>query len=475
MKALTKIAAVGLVALLATAGGASAQVNLQNYVALGDSLTAGYASAGLAEFYQAHSYPAILARQFGMASFAQPTVSDPGIPAVLELTALNITSQGVSPVIVEKDGQGAPTNAQYAGIYNNLGIPGANTNDLLTKTGNIMNLATGQSTASTVFYDLVLRDGVNPAINQAIGAKGTFYTVWIGNNDVLGAVLSGVAVDGVTLTPVAAFTEEYQTLLGALHAGAPAARIMVGNIPDVLAIPFITTVKPYLVNPANGSHIPLIGTNGPLTENDYVTLGAAELIAKGIGIPAAAGGTGIPLPEGSIDAEGLHAGVVLRADEVALIRQRTTELNAVIAQTASAMGAVLFDVNALFNDIAAHGKIVGGVDLTAAFLTGGLFSYDGVHPQRLGYAVVANEMIKRMNQAFGSAVPEVNLNAYLNGTVAATSTGAAKTVFTLSAYRSLLKVMAPQVLTDTLEVRRPLRRNVELTREPVVRPMAIRH
>ena len=475
MKAIMKVAAVGLVVLLATAGGASAQVNLQKYVALGDSLTAGYASAGLAEYYQAHSYPAILAQQFGMASFAQPTVSDPGIPAVLKLTALNITSQGVSPVIVTTPGQGSPTNATYQGIYNNLGIPGANTSDLLTKTGNIMNLVNGTSTASTVFYDLVLRDGTNPAINQAIGAKGTFYTVWIGNNDVLGAVLSGIAMDGVTLTTVADFTQSYQTLLGALHSGAPAARIMVGNIPDVLAIPFITTIKPYLVNPANGSHIPLIGANGLLTENDYVTLGAAQLIAQGIGVPAAAGGTGQPLPEGTIDAEGLHAGVVLRADEVALIRQRTTELNAVIAQTASAMGAVLFDVNSLFNDIAAHGKIVGGVDLTAAFLTGGLFSYDGVHPQRLGYAVVANEMIKRMNLAFGSRVPEVDLNAYLNGTVAATSTGAAKTIFTLDAYRSLLKVMAPQVLTDSLAVRRPVRRTIQRSEEAPARSLALRH
>ena len=52
MKALMKIAAAGLIALVATASGASAQVNLQNYVALGDSLTAGYASAGLAQYYQ---------------------------------------------------------------------------------------------------------------------------------------------------------------------------------------------------------------------------------------------------------------------------------------------------------------------------------------------------------------------------------------------------------------------------------------
>ena len=475
MKALMKISALGLVVLLATALGASAQVNLQNYVAIGDSLTAGYSSGGLAQYYQAYSFPAILAQQFGMASFAQPTVSDPGIPAVLELSALNITSQGISPVIVQKSGQGQPTNATYPGIYNNLGIVGANTEELLTKTGDIMRLAAGQSTADTVYYDLVLRDGVNPAINQAIGAKGTFYTVWAGNDDVLGAVLSGVAMDGVTLTTVADFTQAYQTLLGGLRQHLPAAQIMVLNIPDVLDIPFITTVKPYLVNPVDGSHIPLIGQDGPLTENDYVSLGAAQLIAQGIGVPVAAGGTGLPLPEGSVDASGLHAGVVLRASEVAAIRERTAELNAVISQTANAMGAVVFDAHALLNRLSTQGITVGGVTLTPDFLTGGVFGYDGIHPQRLGYAVIANEIIKRMNQAYGSRVPQVDLRPYVEGTVTATSAGAAKTVFTLDAFRSLLKVFVPHALTDRLEVGRPLRRHMQRSEAPVARPMAIRH
>jgi len=52
---------------------------------------------------------------------------------------------------------------------------------------------------------------------QAIGAAPTFVTVWAGNNDVLGAALSGVALEGVTLTPAAQFQQEYTTLLGALR------------------------------------------------------------------------------------------------------------------------------------------------------------------------------------------------------------------------------------------------------------------
>ena len=75
-----------LVALLAAP--AMAQVDLSNYVALGDSLTAGFASGALMDFYQDRSYPAILAAQAEAAGFEQPLVSEPGLPPILELVHL---------------------------------------------------------------------------------------------------------------------------------------------------------------------------------------------------------------------------------------------------------------------------------------------------------------------------------------------------------------------------------------------------
>ncbi len=438
-----------LVIALAASGTALAQADFSKYVAVGDSLTAGFASGGLMVNYQRDSFPAILARQFGMTSFQQPTVSDPGIPSVMILQALRLTSQGVSPVIVPKSSStGAPTNATLQGPYHNLGIPGARVNDLLTKTGNIQRLASGQSTSATVMYDLILRDNTTTAIQQAIGAAGTFYTVWIGNNDVLGAVTTGVALDGVTLTPAATFQTQFTTLLGALKQNRPTAKILVANIPAVTAIPFLTTIKPYLINPATGGRIPLIGEQGLLTENDYLTLAASSLIAQGIGVPTAAGGTGLPLPEGSFDpATGtLTPGVILRAAEVAAIRARHAELNSIIASVASQFGAKVFDVNSLFASILAEGYVVGGVKLTASFLTGGLFSYDGVHLQNLGNAVLANEMIKVINAAFGTSVPEVNLRGYLMGAASATSVLAGTTQMSMAAWQNLLAVTVPELV-----------------------------
>ena len=456
MKTTSKLFAVALAAFL-VAGGAAAQVDLSRYVALGDSVTAGYASAGLAKAYQDTSFPALLAGQFGMSGFQQPMVSNPGIPAVLELKQLMVVNGQVVPVIAAKSGQGAPTNATLATPYNNLGIPGARVNDLLTKKGNIQNLITGQINPATLMYDLILRDNTTTAIQQAIGLQGTFYSVWAGSNDVLGAAVAGVAIDGVTLTPAALFQTQYTTLIGALRQNRPTAKLVVATIPDVTAIPFVTTVKPYIFTP-QGQKVYLLGEAGPLTDSDYVTLGASALIQQGYGIP----GTGKLLPEGSFNPATmtLTQGVILRLQEANAIRTRTNELNSIVRGVAASAGAPVVDMAEFFADIGAHGYDIGGVTLTTAFLTGGLFSYDGVHPQNLAHAIVANEFIEVINSAYGATVPLVNLRPFLIGGAATTSVLAAQVIFTPEAHRQLLATLLPDVQLANATPIRPVQRRL---------------
>ena len=47
--------------------------------------------------------------------------------------------------------------------------------------------------------------------------------------------------------------------------------------------------------------------------------------------------------------------------------------------------------------------------LTADYISGGLFSLDGVHPTNIGYAVVANKMIDVLNEKFDTDIQKVNL------------------------------------------------------------------
>jgi hypothetical protein len=238
-------------------------------------------------------------------------------------------------------------------------------------------------------------------------------TLWIGNNDVLGAALSGAAIEGVTLTPPAVFEAKYTQIMTALRATG--RTVVALNIPDVAAIPFTTTVPAILVNPTtrqpvvvNGSTVPLLGPRTtdscptapcPVPSGTLVTLGATSLLAQGFGIPVALGGTGQPLPDGSFSPPStLNMGVLLYPDEVALIRQRVLDLNARIDSIATANGATVVDIHAAFDDIVAHGYDVGGgIVLTKSFLTGGIFSADGFHPTNIGYAIVAKLILEHLN------------------------------------------------------------------------------
>lgn len=387
-----------LTGLLLVAAPALAQANFGKYVALGDSLTAGFLSGGLISGAQERSYPALLARQAGISDFQLPLASNPGIPALLAVTGF----QGASPVIVPRSAaNGVPLNLTLPRPYDNLAVPGYTTADAL----NVV------SDPTNPLSDLVLR-GLGTEVEQAIALQPTFVTVWLGNNDVLGAAVSGIVIDGVTLTPAAQFAQDYNTILGAL-AQFTGAQMALANLPDVTALPFVNTLPPVVVNPAtgspvigpNGQPIPLIGPNGPLGPNDKVLLSASGALAQGLGIPPALGGTG-PLPDQFF----------LSAAEVGAIRTRTAELNGIIAQAASDFGAALIDIHGFFNDVVANGYPAGGgIELTTDFLSGGIFSYDGVHPMPVAYAVVANLFIDAINSTFNDDIPRVSLIPFLFG------------------------------------------------------------
>jgi lysophospholipase L1-like esterase len=229
----------------------------------------------------------------------------------------------------------------------------------------------------------------------------------------------------------------------------------VANIPDVTSIPFVTTIPRFLVNPrtnqlvlVNGQPVPLIGPNGPLQAGDFVLLTASAELNQGRGIPTAAGGTGQPLSDNA----------VLSAAEVAAIKAHVDAYNNTIRTAANAKGLAFVDANAILRDLATNGIAIGGIDFSSAFLTGGLFSYDGVHPTALGYAYIANQFIDAINTTYGGDIPEVNLYPFIFGPLpnqtAAIATGkgipqATGFVFTPEARRSLLQTLnLPKWIVD---------------------------
>ena len=371
--------------------------DFSRFVAIGDSLTAGFMSGGLGRTAQLNSYPILIYKQ-AIASatgsgFEQPLVSDPGIPAVLELKSLAPLTIG------PKAGAGQPQNLTLPRPYNNLAVPGADVHD-----------AVATVTDNGGLHDLILR-GLGTQLQQAIALNPTFATVWIGNNDVLGAALAGRVIEGVTITPVAQFEADYKTVINALAGRG--VELAIANIPEVTGIPYVTTIPFVVVNPAtnqpvivNGNVVPLIGPNGLLTPNDRVLLTARAELTQGKGIPAALGGTGQPLSDA----------VVLSGAEIATINARITAYNTIIRAEATRVGAAFVDMNAVFREVASTGINVGGITFTENFLTGGIFSYDGVHPNAFGYAYVANLFIDSINEQYGGEIPLVNLFPFMFGT-----------------------------------------------------------
>jgi hypothetical protein len=392
--ALFALAAAVLVAGLPAAAQDTGSADFSRFVALGDSLGAGFVSGGLVRGAQEDSVPALIARQATGMQISQPLVSEPGLPPLMRLVSL-------SPLqIVTLPGRGNPV---VAPPYQNLSVPGYRVGDAIRD----------RDRGPTDLASFILaNEVVTTQLEWALLQQPTFAMVWLGNNDVLAAATSGIVIDGVTLTPVAQFEADYMTIVGALKGVG--ADLVLANLPDVTSIPFVTTIPPVLVNPATqqpvlgpgGNPIPLLGVNEvPLSPGDRVLLTASTRLSMGIGIPAFAGGTGV----------GLENEDYLTVAEVNAIQNRVNAYNAIIRETATQTGSALADINALLRTVATDGYNIGGITFTEDFVTGGTFSLDGVHPQPLGYAVAANTFIDAINDTYDADIPLVDLFPFLFG------------------------------------------------------------
>ena len=361
------------------------KTDLTKYVAIGDSLSAGYQSSGLVADYQEYSFPNLIAKQLGISDFQQPLISSPGIPPLLQLTSL-------SPITFTRaTTYGAPINLDLPRPYDNLGIPGATLYTCLYPE---------YDSTTNPFYNIVLRKLGN-AVQQALVLKPKLITFWLGNNEVLHGVLTGKVLMGVTVFPPDTYAVLLEQTMALLKTSG--AKIVMANIPDVTQIPFVNAIPIYILNPAtnepiigpDGKPITYIGPEGFLTSGWYVTLSAMDYISQGYGIPVSLGGNGQPLPDE----------VTLSPAEITALKSLVNQYNAIISEAAKKYNAALVDVNSLFNDLYENGFEIGGVKFTLDYIKGGLFSYDGVHPSSLGYAIIANEFIKKINETFDYDIP----------------------------------------------------------------------
>lgn len=247
----------------------SGDADFTSYVAIGNSLTAGYMDGTVSRGSQANSFPSLLARQFalvGGGEFTQPSYADDvnnlgglmlgGIP--IGNTRLVIDASQSRPETITGTSTIEVSNLQ-ATAYNNMGVPGAKSFHLVAPGyGNIAGVALGQSNPYFV------RHATSPTatvLGDAMTKNPTFFTNWIGANDVLSyATNGGAQSDGVTaaadhnstgnmnpatyggndITNSGVFASVYSTIINTLISGG--AKGVVATVPSVTSIPYFTTV-----------------------------------------------------------------------------------------------------------------------------------------------------------------------------------------------------------------------------------------
>jgi lysophospholipase L1-like esterase len=418
------------------------------YVSVGNSLTAGFQSNALSERDQTHSFPGMLSKQFQRTSFEQPLILNPGIGGRLRLLNLAptiVTEPSVDPVPASN------LNIALQRPYNNLGIPGAILFDMADET----DFVDKSIDRENPFFALILRDAAlgNSVINQAVNLQPTFITAWIGNNDVLGYATSGgtsgTNADGTLPTDPPVFSFFYNWMLDSL--AATGADIVVGNIPDVSSIPFFTTVGPRLSGSVPWGTVAFLQAGLPATgiiyesstginlglpfnvgfaDSSAVRNGAilftltgqtyASLLGQPTGKYYVDNGIEI-LPTSGIDttqAFGFHPqnpfpdAFVLDPAEIIIAKDAVVAFNGIISAEAGSRGIAVVDFNSFLTNLLGSPIPVPGIGVfSSSFITGGTFSYDGVHPSSRGYGIIANEWIRVINQKFGANISPVDLNS----------------------------------------------------------------
>ena len=409
----------------------SGTADFTHYVAIGNSITAGYQSSALYQDAQVYGYPNLIAQQVNT-SFVVPLISNPGIGGQLYVHSFSASGADIRQL----PSSGLPLNLNYPAPYNNLGIPGAMVYDVLKAKDSLtcFSINFGQPNP---FFNLILR-GIGTQFEQTKLLNPTLVTCWIGNNDVLGYATNG-GEPSILLTSAATFENLYRQLGDSLaYLGA---KIVVANIPDVTTIPFFTTVGPIFAASAPWAYFQSKGLPGFCYGNheggvtgiaDSLSLATLKVLItlKGQGALAFIGdttgayytvnhitvptGVNTHFPFGLVPYNPFPDQYVLDPTEINTASNAVAAFNTTILNVASSKDFGIVDINSIFKSIfiasiTTGGGMYYGVELSAKFITGGLFSLDGIHPSSRGQGLIANEFLKVINTKFGSSFPLLDL------------------------------------------------------------------
>lgn len=450
------------------------KADFSKFVSVGNSLTSGFRDGALYLDGQNESFPSMIAKQMGLAggtqTFTQPLMPN-NVGGFKDLFAASGNTEFYGKLTLSPTLSPTPSapgaNLDVIGgtgkYFNNMGVPGAKSFHLVTPGyGSAANLAAGKANPYFVRF---ATSATTTVLADATAQKPSFYTLWIGNNDVLSYATSGGSgvdrkgnLDPSTygsndISDPNVVANVIKTVITSLKTANANSKGAIANIPYVTSIPYFTTVpaKPITglsatqitqLNAAYAAYNAGLGqakTANLISEAEFNQrrinfnsgFNGAVIVDKdltnlsGLGLPSLRQTTAndlILLPALTLlrdttikggTATPLADKYVLSEKEAAKVIAATDAYNASISSLATAYGLALVDANGKMKELGrATGIQYNGVKYTASFVTGGAFSLDGVHPNGRGYALIANTFIDAINKTYGSTLPWVDINAY---------------------------------------------------------------
>ena len=370
-----------------------------SYVALGNSITAGFQSGGINDSTQARAYPVLVAQQMG-AQFTIPAFAMPGCPAPID--DFNT---------LHRLGGGGSTDCGFraarfgAAVINDVAVPGTTVADLTNP------LALGAGNPLTTF---IL--GGKSQVARALDAQPTFVSVWIGNNDVLGAALTGILPQfivgndtiSVGVTDTTAFKADYAKMITALTAGGTVkGGVLIGvvnasNAPIFFPARVLTDSRVVAAIRAVAQDSVIIDTSCTPTTASFINFAILGAIRAGTAPDTIA-----------CHALANHANLlgelyVLDQAELQAVGQIVDSYNAYIQAKADSLGWAYVDPNEALDALRTAGQIPtfpNLADPTKPF--GDYVSLDGIHPANAAHRLLANLVIDSVNAKFSTSIPEL--------------------------------------------------------------------
>lgn len=411
---------------------AGTKADFSKYIAIGNSLSAGYADGGLYLEGQKVAFPLLIAEQLqkvGGGEFKSPFFSEEQSngSGYLRLKAL-VNGQPVTEEVTDKLAYRSASPkllTKYTEPINNLGVPGMRMD---------MAFAPGIGTAAgNMYFERLLPEGTPPTMNYftySTSQNHTFFTFSLGNNDALGWATNGgvVKINPITgdpdpttiLTATSTFDSRLKTYITELTKNDQKG--VLATIPDVTAVPYFTTVTRELliagVNAANPSagikDIYIKTKTGPraATDADYFILpfSSAGLLGRTDIVDESTGKVN-PYPYGLDPRNAVGDNYVLDVTEAKEVVARVNEFNKIIKSVAASNQLAVADVNAFLTAVK-NGIRIDGLAVSAKYITGNGFSLDGIHLTPIGNALMANVFIEAINKTYGAQVPRLNISDF---------------------------------------------------------------